>query len=48
MTFTQLQNDSQLKTAIMDERAWTASVDAGRIDVAITDGAVTLSGDVRS
>jgi osmotically-inducible protein OsmY len=48
MTFTQLQNDSRLKTAIMDELAWTASVDADRIDVAVTDGAVTLSGDVRS
>jgi osmotically-inducible protein OsmY len=48
MTFTQLQNDSQLKTAIMDELAWTASVDADRIGVAITDGTVTLSGDVRS
>jgi osmotically-inducible protein OsmY len=48
MTFTQLQHDSQLKTAIMDELAWTASVDADRIGVAITDGAVTLSGDVRS
>lgn len=48
MTFTQLQHDSELKTAIMDELAWTASVDAERIGVAITDGAVTLSGDVRS
>lgn len=48
MTLTQPQTDDQLKTAIMDELAWTASVDAARIGVAITDGAVTLSGEVRS
>jgi osmotically-inducible protein OsmY len=48
MTLTQPQTDSQLKSAIMDELAWTASVDADRIGVAITDGAVTLSGDVHS
>jgi osmotically-inducible protein OsmY len=48
MTLTQPQTDNQLKTAIVDELAWTASVDADRIGVAITDGAVTLSGDVDS
>jgi osmotically-inducible protein OsmY len=48
MTLTQPQTDNQLKTAIVDELAWTASVDADPVGVAITDGAVTLSGDVDS
>jgi osmotically-inducible protein OsmY len=48
MTLTQPQTDNQLKTAIVDELAWTASVDADRIGVAIIDGAVTLSGEVDS
>lgn len=40
--------DHELRTAIIDELTWTASVDADRIGVAVFDDAVTLSGEVGS
>lgn len=46
MTHTQHRADHQLETAIIDELAWTPSVDAQEIGVAVSDGAVTLSGNV--
>jgi osmotically-inducible protein OsmY len=36
----------QLKSRIVDELGWTPEVDAAQIGVAVTDGAVTLSGEV--
>lgn len=48
MTRTQHQTDHHLKTAITDELAWTPTVNADRIGVALTDGAVTLSGQVQT
>ena len=38
----------QLKTQIVDELTWTPDVTADHIGVAVTDGAVTLSGEVSS
>lgn len=46
MTSLQRKTDHQLKTSIADELAWTPSVTADRIGVALADGAVTLSGQV--
>ena len=46
MTQIRHKTDHQLKAAITDELAWTPSVKADRIGVALTDGAVTLSGQV--
>lgn len=48
MTLAQNKMDHQLKESITEELAWTPSVNADRIGVAITDGAVTLSGEVRT
>jgi osmotically-inducible protein OsmY len=37
----------ELRTAILDELEWTASVDADRVGVAVTDdGAIILCGEV--
>jgi len=41
-------SDSELKTAVDDELAWTAGVDNAHIGVAVMDGGVTLSGEVDS
>jgi osmotically-inducible protein OsmY len=38
----------QLKTQIVDELTWTPDVTADHIGVVVTDGAVTLSGEVTS
>jgi osmotically-inducible protein OsmY len=38
----------QLKTQIVDELTWTPDVTADHIGVAVTDGSVTLSGEVTS
>jgi osmotically-inducible protein OsmY len=46
MTQTHVRNDAQLKQAIVDELEWTPEVDAAHVGVAVTDGAVTLSGEV--
>ena len=48
MTQTQQKTDSALKVAIISELAWTAGVDSAHVGVAVTDGAVTLSGEVES
>ena len=42
------RTDHQLKLEIAEELAWTPSVQADRIGVSVTDGAVTLSGEVLS
>lgn len=46
MTTTAIQNDKVLHDAIMDELAWSPEVNSERIGVAVTDGAVALSGEV--
>ncbi|WP_410611911.1 BON domain-containing protein [Amycolatopsis sp. lyj-109] len=46
MTQTQHRADHELEAAIIDELAWTPSVDAREIGVTVTDGAATLSGNV--
>ena len=48
MTQTHEKTDSALKSAIISELAWTAGVDSAHIGVAVTDGAVTLSGEVEN
>lgn len=48
MTQTHQKTDSALKTAIISELAWTPGVDSAHVGVAVTDGAVTLSGEVES
>lgn len=42
------RTDHQLKVQIIEELDWTPSVKADRIGVSVTDGAVTLSGQVLS
>lgn len=42
------RTDHQLKAEIIEELDWTPSVKADRIGVSVTDGAVTLSGQVLS
>lgn len=46
MTQVEHRNDHDLRTAILDELAWTPTVNADQIGVALTAGAVTLSGEV--
>lgn len=48
MTQTPHTTDHHLKTAIDDELGWAPSVDADHVGVSVTDGAVTLAGEVRS
>ena len=48
MTQTQDRTDSNLKTAIVAELAWTAGVNGTHIGVSVDQGAVTLSGEVES
>jgi osmotically-inducible protein OsmY len=48
MTQTLRRTDAELKTAIVDELSWTAGIDSTNIGVAVTSGAVTLSGEVGS
>jgi osmotically-inducible protein OsmY len=48
MTQTQHYPDAQLKSAVIDELKWTPSVNPNNIGVSVTDGAVTLSGEVAS
>jgi len=48
MTQTTHKTDHELKTAIVDELAWTPSVNADRIGVSVDAGAVTLSGQVET
>ncbi|SDP38498.1 Osmotically-inducible protein OsmY, contains BON domain [Nakamurella panacisegetis] len=42
------RTDADLKSAVLQELEWTPSVDAVNIGVSVTDGAVTLSGEVDS
>lgn len=46
MTQTQHRADHELQSAVTDELAWTPTVDAEMIGVAVTDGAATLTGTV--
>jgi len=46
MTQALKSSDHQLKSAITDELCWAPRVNADQIGVAVTDGAVTLSGQV--
>jgi osmotically-inducible protein OsmY len=48
MTSTTTQRDAELKTAVENELQWTPDIDAARIDVAVHDAVVTLSGPVSS
>lgn len=48
MTQTMHHSDHQLKAFITDELAWAPEVEADRVGVALSDGAVTLSGEVKS
>ncbi|OJY53980.1 BON domain-containing protein [Pseudonocardia sp. 73-21] len=48
MTQMHTTTDAELQQAIIDELYWTPEVDAAHIGVAVTDGAVTLSGEVTS
>jgi len=40
--------DHALRHAISEELSWTPSIDSDQISVAVTDGAVTLAGQVTS
>jgi osmotically-inducible protein OsmY len=48
MTQTMVISDRELKSAIVDELEWTPSVNSTHIGVTVTDGAVTLFGEVDS
>jgi osmotically-inducible protein OsmY len=48
MTLIAHKTDHELKTAITDELTWASDVGTDHIGVAVTDGAVTLSGQVHS
>lgn len=45
-TTSQRPSDSDLQEAVVEELCWIPSVDSAHIGVAVTDGAVTLSGEV--
>jgi osmotically-inducible protein OsmY len=48
MTTTEPATDHQLKHAVEREMDWACDVDNDRVGIAVTDGAVTLSGEVLS
>ena len=48
MTLNLPKTDHDLKAAIVDELAWTPSVNADRVGVSLDAGAVTLSGQVET
>ncbi len=48
MTSTHVQTDHQIQTAVVKELDWSTGVRSEHIGVAVTDGAVTLSGEVTS
>jgi osmotically-inducible protein OsmY len=48
MTTTAKRTDTDLKTAVADELNWVPSVNSTNIGVSVTDGTVTLSGEVDS
>jgi osmotically-inducible protein OsmY len=43
-----MNNDSKLQRDVIDELSWEPSIDAAEIGVAVSDGVVTLTGEVRS
>jgi osmotically-inducible protein OsmY len=43
-----MNNDSKLQHDVIDELSWEPSIDAAEIGVAVSDGVVTLTGEVRS
>jgi osmotically-inducible protein OsmY len=43
-----MNNDSKLQRDVIDELSWEPSIDAAEIGVAVADGVVTLTGQVRS
>ena len=48
MTQAERRSDAELKAAVVEELGGTPSVNSTHIGVAVTDGAVTLSGEVES
>ena len=48
MTLTHAKTDHQIQTAVVKELDWSPGVESEHIGVAVTDGAVTLSGEVTS
>ena len=48
MTSTYVKTDHQIQTAVVKELDWSPGVESEHIGVAVTDGAVTLSGEVTS
>ena len=46
MTPTHVKTDHQIQTAVVKELDWSPGVESEHIGVAVTDGAVTLSGEV--
>jgi osmotically-inducible protein OsmY len=48
MTQTLHKTDHDLKTAILEELVWAANVNADRIGVSVSEGAVTLAGQVKT
>jgi len=45
---TAMKNDSQIQKDVMDELEWEPSIDHTHIGVAVADGVVTLTGEVRN
>jgi osmotically-inducible protein OsmY len=43
-----MKSDKELQRDVIDELAWEPSIDAAQIGVAVADGIVTLTGQVRS
>jgi osmotically-inducible protein OsmY len=43
-----MKSDNQLQRDVIDELSWEPSIDAAEIGVAVADGVVTLTGQVRS
>jgi osmotically-inducible protein OsmY len=48
MTSMHVRTDHQIQTAVVKELDWSPGVDSEHIGVGVTDGAVTLSGEVSS
>lgn len=48
MTMLHAKTDHQIQTAVVKELDWSPGVESEHIGVAVTDGAVTLSGEVTS
>ncbi len=48
MTHSLYKTDHELKAAVVEELVWTPSINADQIGVSVNEGAVTLSGQVRT